>query len=197
MTIIGLTGPSGAGKTTALQVLADMGAYTIDCDAVYHQLLKSGGPMVDALRQRFPGVVKEGRLDRKALGEIVFRDERALVDLNAITHSFVKEEVRQLLRNSREAGKTLAAVEAIALIESGVGALCTVLVGILAPVEERANRLQTREGISRDYAMARIKSQKPDSFFRDHCDYILENHVSDAAAFETACLALFSRLASS
>ena len=72
MTVVGLTGGTGAGKTTALNVLRDRGALIIDCDEVYHELLESSAPMMAELRERFPGAFAEdGRFDRKALGRIV------------------------------------------------------------------------------------------------------------------------------
>ena len=196
MTIIGITGPSGAGKSTALRVLAEMGACTIDCDAVYHNLLESAGPMLEALYKRFPGAIKAGKINRKLLGKIVFSDEKALLELNTITHSHVGQEVQRQLAQLKESGESLVAMEAIALIESGLASLCTDLVGILAPTETRAARIMAREGIPFDYAMARIKSQKPDSFFREHCDYIVENQRSDVQNFTKACHELFLQIIS-
>ena len=91
MTVIGITGPTGAGKTTVLNVLRDMGGAVADCDAVYHQLLLTNAPMRDELCARFGGSIFDGHGDlrRRELGVIVFRDAQALGDLNAIDRKSV------------------------------------------------------------------------------------------------------------
>ena len=80
--IIGITGGTGCGKTTALQAIEQLGGMVIDCDQVYHDLLRTDTTMLRAIENRFPGTVKDGVLDRKALATIVFTDEQALHDLN-------------------------------------------------------------------------------------------------------------------
>ena len=194
MTIMGVTGGSGAGKTTALGVLADMGAVVIDCDMVYHALVESSRPMLGELAARFPGVVVDGKLERKALGRIVFSDPAALADLSAITHSYVCRAVDAQLAREAERGAALVAIEAIALIESGLGERCDVVVGVVAPIEERVRRITAREGLDPAYATARIKSQKPDAFFEIHCDYILENTCLGPAEFAEECRKLFDSI---
>ena len=194
MKVVGLTGGSGTGKSTALGVLAEMGAVTIDCDVIYHELLEAGGAMLDDIEARFPGVVVGGKLQRKALGQIVFRDPIALANLNAITHGHVCRVVDEELKALAECGTELVAIEAIALIESGLGERCDVVIGVLAPLEARAQRITAREGIDPDYAKRRIESQKPDVFFRAHCDHIIENDYPSPAAFLEACRGLFEQL---
>jgi len=194
MTVIGLTGGSGAGKSTALQVLAEMGAHVIDCDQVYHELAAAGGPMLDQLDTRFPGVVVDGKLDRRALGQIVFHDPQALLDLNQITHGYVRDEVRRRMADWAAEGGAVAAIDAVALIESGIADWCTAVVGIIAPIEQRVERICRREGIDPKNSRARIMSQKPDSFFREHCDYTLDNQYPCVEEFTRACRALFQRI---
>lgn len=89
MHIIGLTGGTGTGKTTALNVLSEMGALCLDCDEVYHELTNTSAALREAIERRFGSVYgADGRLDRKKLGQVVFSDPRALGELNLITHSF-------------------------------------------------------------------------------------------------------------
>ncbi|MCL2563626.1 MAG: dephospho-CoA kinase [Oscillospiraceae bacterium] len=200
LTIVGITGGGGAGKSTALGVLADMGATVIDCDAVYHELVEVGGPMLDELAARFSGVVEDDNLNRKALGQIVFHDPKALTDLNTITHGYVCQEVDKRLAALVGGGVSdapyppiLAAIEAIALFESGLAERCTVTVGILAPMETRIQRIIAK-GVAPAYAKAKIKSQKNDAFFWENCDYILENTYATQTAFAEACRTLFERI---
>lgn len=185
--IIGITGGSGCGKTTLLNLIRDKGGLVLDCDAIYHELLKTDKAMLSAIDARFPGVMEDGVLNRKKLGSIVFADAQALLDLNTITHKAVKEEVLRRL----ESGPKLAAIDAIALFEGGLAELCHVTVAVTAPVEDRVARLMKRDGISEDYARSRIAAQHEEDWFRENCGYILENN-SNLDAFATKCLAFLA-----
>ncbi len=132
----------------------------------------------------------DGVLDRKKLGRLVFSDESALLALNAITHAAVKREVVRML-TPRPA---LAAIDAIGLFEGELAELCYVTVGVLAPEEGLAARPMRRVGIWEAYARSRIRAQHPDEWFREKCDYILENGESDEA-FCRKCLAFLEKLA--
>lgn len=169
--IFGITGGTGCGKTTALEALKTLGGVCLDCDAIYHDLLKTDKALLAAIEGRFPGVVKAGQLDRKALGGRVFADPAALADLNAITHAAVKQRVLELLPKDG----TPAAIDAIGLFESGLDQLCGVTVGILAPKADRLRRIMARDGIPEGYAQMRLDAQPEDSYFREKCDFILEN----------------------
>ena len=182
--IIGITGGTGCGKTTLLNEIENLDGLVLDCDAIYHQLLRTDKAMLSAIEARFPGVVEDGALNRKKLGSIVFSDESALLDLNAITHTAVKQEVLRRL----EATPGLAAIDAIGLFEGGLAELCDVTVAVTAPTELRIQRLMQRDGISEDYARQRIEAQHDEEWFRQRCDYVLENDGS-IDAFATKCLA--------
>ena len=182
--IIGITGGTGCGKTTLLNLIAQHGGLILDCDAIYHRLLQNDRKMLQAIEDRFPGTVTDGMLDRKKLGTIVFSDENALLDLNRITHSAVKKEVLRLL----ESAPRLAAIDAIGLFESGLDGLCDVTVAITAPENDRVRRLIARDGISEEYARSRIAAQHPNEWFAEKCSYTLENS-GELDAFATKCLA--------
>lgn len=193
---IGITGPTGAGKTTALQALTQLGSCVIDADQVYHDLLAHNTAMKEALVAQFgTGIVGgDGPIDRKALGNIVFADPDALARLNAITHQFVQQEIDAQIIRAQATGCPAAAIDAIALIESGMGAACDVVVGILAPKEVRIVRIMAREGISEEYARKRVEAQQPDNFYRTHCTHILENGEGTPEDFHRKALALFGTL---
>ena len=187
--ILGITGGTGCGKTTLLNLLKDRGGLVLDCDAIYHDLLQTDESLLAAIENRFPGTVENGILQRKKLGSLVFSDPQALLDLNTITHGAVKQEVLRRLEDR----PALAAIDAIALFEGGLAELCDVTVAVTAPREDRIARLMRRDGISREYATARIDAQHTDSWFREHCDHVLEN-TGEFDAFATKCLAFFARL---
>ena len=188
--IIGITGGTGCGKTTALNAIRDLGGTVIDCDEVYHWLLQWDPSLLQAIEARFPGTVENGTLNRKKLGSIVFADPEALAELNAITHAAVKREVLRRLPPV----PYLVAIDAIGLFEGGLAELCDVTVAVTAPEEDRIARLVAREGISEEYAAARIAAQKPQSWFVQQCDHTLENS-DNIDAFATKCLAFFTSLA--
>ena len=180
--ILGITGGTGCGKTTLLKEIEKRGGLVLDCDAVYHELLTRDMDLLNAIEHRFPGVVVDKKLERKKLGAIVFADDAALKDLNAITHGAIKAEiVRRLSENP-----ALAAIDAIALFEGGLAQLCDATVAITAPREDRIERLMARDGISREYAENRINAQKSEDWFREKCGHTLNNHGTQEE-FRTKC----------
>ncbi len=187
--IIGITGGTGCGKTTALQAIEQLGGMVIDCDKVYHDLVRTDTAMLRAIEDRFPGTVKDGALDRNALADIVFSDRQALTDLNGITHGAVKNKVLEML----ETKPGLAAVDAIGLFEGELHTLCDVTVAVTAPEEVRVQRLMERDNITAHQANMRIQAQKSQAYFAQKCDYILEN-TGTQADFQEKCLAFFQNL---
>ena len=182
--IIGITGGTGSGKTTLLEILCRQGALVLDCDAIYHELLQTDPRLLQEIERHFPGTVIDGQLNRKLLGSTVFSDESALLTLNKITHSAVREEVLRILASA----PGLAAIDAIGLFEGGLAGLCDITVAVIAPMAERIRRLTARDKISEEYAKKRILAQHEDDWFREKCDYVLTND-STPETFEVRCLA--------
>lgn len=195
MTIIGITGPTGAGKTTALRELEKLGGTIIDCDAVYHEILEGNIALQHELEQEFgPLKDEQGILDRRKLGGVVFRDPAALEQLNTIVWPYIGRAVERQLEQARQQGRSCAAVDGITLIESGLGSRCDTTVAVLAPVEERVRRICLREGISEEYARARVSAQKQEDYFRANCEHILINDCAGAEEFARRARALFERI---
>lgn len=182
--VIGFTGPTGAGKTSALRALERLGGLVLDCDAIYHQLLRTDEALRTALTGAFGQVfAPDGTLDRQKLGTVVFSDPAALETLNRIIYDRLP---RELLRRMDESSAPVVGIDAINLVESGLCRLCRRTVAVLAPSEQRVRRIMARDGIPEEYARLRVQAQKDDEFYRTHCTDTLFNDCADAAAFEDA-----------
>ncbi|MBQ5443449.1 MAG: dephospho-CoA kinase, partial [Oscillospiraceae bacterium] len=114
----------------------------------------------------------DGTLDRQKLGERVFADAQQLARLDCIVRAHVP---RETVRRAMASGADLIGVDAIKLMESGLGALCDATVAVLAPEETRVHRIMTRDGISEEYARARVRAQQDEAFFRAHCSHVFVN----------------------
>lgn len=181
--VIGFTGPTGAGKTSALRALERMGGLVLDCDAVYHELLRTDEPLRAAITAAFgPVFAPDGSLDRRKLGAAVFADPAEMEKLNAIIFDRLPQE---LLRRINDSDAPLIGIDAINLVESGLSRLCRRTVAVLAPAETRVRRIMARDGIPEDYARLRVQAQKPDDFYRTHCTDVLMNDAATPDAFET------------
>lgn len=181
--VIGFTGPTGAGKTSALRALERMGGLVLDCDAVYHELLRADEPLRAAITAAFgPVFAPDGSLDRRKLGAAVFADPAEMEKLNAIIFDRLPQE---LLRRINDSDTPLIGIDAINLVESGLSRLCRRTVAVLAPAETRVRRIMARDDIPEDYARLRVQAQKPDDFYRTHCTDVLMNDAATPDAFET------------
>ena len=192
MTVIGLTGPTGAGKTTALEILAEMDFEIVDCDALYYQLLKTDAILRQSLMDTFGHVfLSDGQLDRKRVAARVFGDPAELDKLNNIVFPAVSMAVEQKIKNCSQKG---VAIDAVNLVESGIGQLCDATVAVTAAPAIRLRRIMERDHLTREQAQARINAQKPDSYYKDLCTCFLENQETDKAAFEKLMRDFFANL---
>jgi dephospho-CoA kinase len=157
---IGLTGPIGCGKSTISSWLAAEGAAVIDADRVARDVVEPGSPTLEAVLREFgPAVAtRDGRLDRQALGRIVFRDPAALARLEAITHPAVRPRILDAIEQADAAGAPAVVIEAIKLVEGGLGALCDEIWLITCEAGEQRARLRGR-GVQATDADARIAAQ--------------------------------------
>ncbi len=195
MLILGITGPTGAGKSLFSEYLLSKGISVIDADEVYHSLLIPPSPCLVALRGAFGDEILhgDGSLNRPALSKIVFQDKDQLNLLNHTVFGFILDKIRVMIRGLEMAGKTLVAVDAPTLIESGFHKECDVVVSVLSSPELRLNRIVTRDSISHDAARARIQAQKDDAFYREHSHHVLTN-VGGKDDFFAQCEALLRNL---
>ena len=181
MKIIGITGPSGSGKSLLCRMLVKRDIPCIDADGVYHSLLLPPSDCLDAIRRVFgEGVfLDSGELDRVALGTIVFQDSEKLELLNSTVLDFVLDEIRRMIKDYGKKGYGTVAVDAPTLIESGFNRECTAVISVLAPESVRLARIMDRDSITEEKARMRIAAQKKDEFYKKASDFVLVNDGSN------------------
>ena len=180
MLVIGLTGPTGAGKGEVANILAHYKIPIINADRVYHALIIPPSSCLQELVDTFgKGILlSNGNLDRRALGGIVFHNPAAREQLNSITHRYVMEEVETQMERLRREGVPVVVFDAPQLFEAGAHRACGAVISVLADRRLRLERIVARDGISAEDAMRRINAQKSDTFFKTNSDYIIENNGS-------------------
>ena len=184
--VLGLTGSTGAGKGLVSQTLARTGAEIIDCDAVYHEMLRNDPALLANLRLEFPDAFSGGTLDRKALGRLVFQNEKELRRLNDITHPHIRRRITEILDKLEKRGIRFAVLDAPTLFESGADRFCDVTLGVTADPDVRAARIMERDGLDAEYARLRISAGKPDDYFKNQCDYMIANDGAPEALEQAA-----------
>ena len=174
MIVIGLTGSIGMGKTTAADVLRQVDVKVHDADAAVHRLLARGGKAVAAVGAAFPGVVRDGAVDRSELGKRVFGNARALDQLESVLHPMVREESLRFLQDCERGGEPLAVLEVPLLFETGGERDCDVIILVSAPPDVQAERVMRRPGMTRE-RLADIRTrQMPDEEKRSRADFVVD-----------------------
>ncbi len=178
MKIIGLTGLTGAGKSTVAQKLMAYGCYHIDADKVARDVINNSEDVKNKLKERFGNDVinEDGTTNRPLLATRAFANEESINALNETTHPAVTEEIKSIIGDMEEVGYRGVIIDAIALFESGEDALCDFTVAVVAPKEIRLQRIMKRDNITEEKALERINAQKDESFFTSKADFVLWNY---------------------
>lgn len=176
--VIGMTGPTGAGKSTVGHLLRQKGFSIIDADKTARKVTEMGSPTLAALCEAFgEDIIDEnGALVRSALAAKAFADKESLDKLNAITHPAILSLIEEEIAALTESGKTKIIIDAPQLFEAGAEKFCSFILSVLADVETRIERITCRDSISRETALARIQAQKPDEFFIENSDMVIYNN---------------------
>ena len=180
MEIIGLCGGSGSGKGMVSSIFAERGFKHIDTDAVYHFLTSFPSPCLRELADAFGmQIIKNGKLDRKALGKIVFSEDATgekRKTLNSISHRHILTRTRELIAKYETEGAIGVVVDAPLLFESSFDRICTSIVCVVADEKIRISRIMERDGITGQSAYLRIRTQLPDDYLIQRSDYCIENN---------------------
>lgn len=178
MNIIGITGPTGSGKSALCEYLSQKNIPCIDADKVYHSLLLPPSECLDAIKRAFGSEIfsSDGKLDRAKLGAIVFDDPKKLDLLNKTVLGNVLCEIRNIIFDYKQKGFSTVAVDAPTLIESGFYKECSTVISVLAPKEIRLARIMERDCLSKEKALLRINAQKSDNFYKEYSNIVIENN---------------------
>lgn len=188
MKIIGITGPSGSGKSILGNFLANRGIPVINADELYHSLLIPPSRCLDKIRESFGDEVfnSDGTLNRPALSHVVFADKSKLELLNSSVLSIVIEEAEKLIAEFARSGKKIVAMDAPTLIESGFDKKCDLVISVISDPSTRAKRIAERDSISDSAAAERIGAQQNDDFYKKHSDVVIINDEDLASFLEQA-----------
>ncbi len=179
--VIGLTGQSGAGKTTICEQLLNNDCYILNCDKLAHVVLNSPKCLEQIVDEFSDNILDADKnLNRKALSAIVFGDKEKLDRLNKITHPIILEEIQQKI-NENKIINDIIILDAPTLFESGADKLCDKVIGVISNEENLVNRIMARDNIDLQTAKRRLSNQHDIAYFKENCDYIIENNsnISD------------------
>ena len=180
--LIGLTGRSGAGKSTAGNCARDMGIPVLDCDVLYRQMTSTPTDCLLAIGATFgEEAIRGGTLNRPFLRSVVFSDREAMDKLNGITAQYMEKELFRLLREEPLRDASMVLLDAPTLFESGLNLLCDRILCVTASEEVSVERICRRDGIDKSAARARLAQQHDDNFFAARCDVVLRNDKTPEA----------------
>ncbi|MBI1252050.1 MAG: dephospho-CoA kinase [Alphaproteobacteria bacterium] len=173
MKILGLTGSIGMGKSTTAQMFREAGVPVYDADAAVHALYAPGGAAVAPIEAAFPGVARDGAIDRDALSKRVVGDADALKRLELIVHPLVRAQQMQFLQDQRDAGAEIVVLDIPLLLEGGGERFVDAVVVVSAPEDMQRERVLARPGMGEEKLAAILAKQMPDAEKRRRADFII------------------------
>ncbi|HHX57745.1 MAG TPA: dephospho-CoA kinase [Clostridiales bacterium] len=176
--VVGLTGQTGAGKTTVCGAFESNGFTVINADLIAREVMRKGLPCLVELADCFSEKIltDNGELDRKYLSSIVFNDKCKLEQLNSICYPYITSEILNQIKNNSDDGKKLILLDAPTLFESRADDFCELIISVVAKQEIRLERIMKRDGLSESEAKNRIDSQLDEAFFKQNSDFIIKNN---------------------
>ncbi|MEE0839620.1 MAG: dephospho-CoA kinase [Acutalibacteraceae bacterium] len=172
--IIGLTGPTGSGKSSFALVAANMGITVIDCDKLSREVTRRGSECLLKLSDAFgEDIIENGELNRKLLAKRAFESEERKQQLEDIIFPFILDSVMDKIEKAQS---DTVLLDAPTLYESGIDEMCGTVVAVISSFELRKKRIIERDKLTEEQAIIRMNAGKPDSFYEERADYVINNN---------------------
>lgn len=186
--IVGLTGQTGAGKSTVSEVFAQNGYAVINADRISRIVVEKGTECLKELVEVFgAGILNpDETLNRKALASIVFTDKAKLEMLNSVIYPYITTEILSQIKQHSDNGNNMILLDAPTLFESHSDDFCEIIISVTADSEVRKRRIIERDGITEEQAQNRMDSQLDTQYFIDRSDYIIENNGTFDVIYDIA-----------
>lgn len=191
--VVGLTGPTGSGKSLVCDFLCENGFVRIDADKVAREVVEKGSPALSQLVNKFSYEIlnTDGTLNRKKLAQIAFSSSENTKALNEITHPFIIERVKSRISEYKNSGHTRIVYDAPLLFESGTDALCDKVVAVVADLDVRKKRIMRRDNLTDLEVEKRVNAQHDDSFYTEKADFVILNNSNTIDLSEKVAAVLF------
>ncbi len=179
--VVGLTGQTGAGKTTVCEFFKNKGFAVIDADKIAREVTAKGSPCLAEIGECFKEkvITDEGEYDRAKMAQIVFSDKNKLEMLNSICYPYITAEILERIRQCGEQNQRLILLDAPTLFESRADDFCELIISVIAKEHNRLKRIMERDNLTAEAAMNRINSQHDEHFFKKNSDFIIKNNKSE------------------
>lgn len=186
--VVGLTGQSGAGKTTVCKVFAENGFAVINADEIAHDIMHKGSQCLEEVAECFGRdiLAPDGSLDRRRLAEIVFSSDEKLKQLNAISYPYITNRILKSIKRYARNGEHYILLDAPTLFESRADDFCDLVISVTATEKMRSARIAERDGLTAEQIKDRFSSQHTERFFVNHSDFIIKNNKSVEVLIEKA-----------
>ena len=176
MKVIGVTGSSGSGKSTVAKLISkELDAKLVVADDIVKKMQQPENiyfkKIVNLLGEQY--LNEEGKLNRKKIAELIFRDKAKRAEINKLTQKYVVTEIKNEIK---EATNDYVVIDVPLLIESGLNKMCSLVIGVISDYDIQIKRISLRDGLSKEEAKARLKVQPDNQFYKENVDYIVENN---------------------